>query len=209
MRRPSFISGLPRIRSGFVALVIFSLAFPHSTYSRFSQFSLPETNGFTMTMLPSENRAEAPVWSGLPGSFSSAPTPSTAPASPERKSRTLQGPSAKEWAKHRETIVGLYKQYPLKRVSELMKRHYGFVARCVSHVFLLRHRQGYLPGRSSISTRVTVLCLVSHRARTAHGKLCLLASLPRCWLPPPTRDYLDPAARAPSGCTVCFPLRVG
>ncbi|CAP71005.1 uncharacterized protein PODANS_6_3760, partial [Podospora anserina S mat+] len=113
---------------GFVALVIFSLAFPHSTCSRSSQFSLPETNGFTMTMLPSENRAEAPVWSGLPGSFSSAPTPSTAPASPERKSRTLQGPSAKEWAKHRETIVGLYKQYPLKRVSELMKRHYGFVA---------------------------------------------------------------------------------
>ncbi|KAK4183938.1 hypothetical protein QBC35DRAFT_506976 [Podospora australis] len=80
----------------------------------------------TMTMLPLENRAEASAWSGpsAPGTL-----PTSAPiGSPERKSRTLQGPTAKEWAKHRETIVALYKQYPLKRVSELMRRHYGFVA---------------------------------------------------------------------------------
>ncbi len=47
----------------------------------------------------------------------------------EGKSRTLQGPSADEWARHRETIVGLYRQYPLKRVSEVMKRDHGFSAR--------------------------------------------------------------------------------
>jgi hypothetical protein len=47
----------------------------------------------------------------------------------EGKSRTLQGPSAKEWAAHRETIVDLYRQYPLKRVSEMMRKHYGFSAR--------------------------------------------------------------------------------
>jgi hypothetical protein len=50
-------------------------------------------------------------------------------AVPDGNYRTLQGPSAKEWARHRETIVGLYRQYPLKRVSEIMKRNYGFSAR--------------------------------------------------------------------------------
>ncbi|KAK0704650.1 hypothetical protein B0H67DRAFT_497730 [Lasiosphaeris hirsuta] len=49
-------------------------------------------------------------------------------ASPDRKSRTLQGPSAKEWARHRETIIDLYRQYPLKKVSEIMRKHHGFSA---------------------------------------------------------------------------------
>ncbi|KAK3898527.1 hypothetical protein C8A05DRAFT_37887 [Staphylotrichum tortipilum] len=61
----------------------------------------------------------------------SVPFANTMPGSsagPEGKSRTLQGPSADEWARHRETIVGLYKQYPLKRVSEVMRRDHGFSA---------------------------------------------------------------------------------
>ncbi|KAK1761510.1 hypothetical protein QBC47DRAFT_370304 [Echria macrotheca] len=66
-------------------------------------------------------------------STASGPVPPPAPlsersASPERKSRTLQGPSPKEWARHRETIIDLYRQYPLKRVSEIMRKHHGFSA---------------------------------------------------------------------------------
>jgi len=45
------------------------------------------------------------------------------------RSRTIQGPSSKEWERHRETIVGLYRQYPLKRVSDIMRKEYGFSAR--------------------------------------------------------------------------------
>ncbi|KAK4239227.1 hypothetical protein C8A03DRAFT_32709 [Achaetomium macrosporum] len=94
-----------------------------------------------MTLSSSENRAVAPVWSEPSSTVlpvSAAPTPTPIPrrhpnampdsAVPDGKSRTLQGPSAKEWARHRETIIGLYRQYPLKRVSEIMKRNYGFTA---------------------------------------------------------------------------------
>jgi hypothetical protein len=99
-------------------------------------------------MIVPENRAVAPVWSGpantvLPhtGATPPGPTPTPIPVSTpnaqatmpdstglEGKSRTLQGPSAADWARHRETIVGLYRQYPLKRVSEIMRKHYGFSA---------------------------------------------------------------------------------
>lgn len=83
---------------------------------------------FTMTMLSSENRAVAPIAFSTPPT-SSMPIPSPDGAGPDGRPRTLQGPSAKEWASHRETIVSLYKQYPLKRVSEIMRRDYGFSAR--------------------------------------------------------------------------------
>ena len=77
--------------------------------------------------------ATASTVSGLPPP---APAPrfslSERSSSPDRKSRTLQGPSAKEWASHRDTIIELYRQYPLKRVSEIMKKHHGFSARQVS-----------------------------------------------------------------------------
>jgi hypothetical protein len=93
-----------------------------------------------VTMDVSENRAVAPVWPGHPSTvLATPPTPAPSPISDtmpdttaaalEGKSRTLQGPSAKEWARHRETIIGLYRQYPLKRVSDIMKRQYGFSAR--------------------------------------------------------------------------------
>ncbi|KAK1828310.1 hypothetical protein QBC39DRAFT_427957 [Podospora conica] len=51
-------------------------------------------------------------------------------ASPDRKSesRTLQGPSPKEWAAHRDTIIDLYRQFPLKKVSDLMRKHHNFSA---------------------------------------------------------------------------------
>ncbi len=81
-----------------------------------------------MTMLSSENRAVAPIAFSTPPT-SSMPIPSPDGAVPDGRPRTLQGPSAKEWASHRETIVSLYKQYPLKRVSEIMRRDYGFSAR--------------------------------------------------------------------------------
>ncbi|KAK3997027.1 hypothetical protein QBC44DRAFT_338857 [Cladorrhinum sp. PSN332] len=81
-----------------------------------------------MTLLSSENRAAvaapAPLWS----TGSTGTAASTNGNSPERKSRTLQGPSSKEWAQHRQTITNLYREYPLKRVSELMRKQYGFVA---------------------------------------------------------------------------------
>jgi hypothetical protein len=98
-------------------------------------------------MIAPENRAVAPVWSGpantvLPHPGATPPRPTSTPTSTpnaqatmpdstglEGKSRTLQGPSAADWARHRETIVGLYRQYPLKRVSEIMRKHYGFSAR--------------------------------------------------------------------------------
>ncbi|KAL2166520.1 hypothetical protein VTG60DRAFT_2533 [Thermothelomyces hinnuleus] len=97
-------------------------------------------------MIVPENRAVAPVW---PGPTSAAFSTDSAPPAPnptltsapdahahampdsaglEGKSRTLQGPSAKEWASHRETIISLYRQYPLKRVSEIMRKQYGFSA---------------------------------------------------------------------------------
>ncbi|KAL2155613.1 hypothetical protein VTH82DRAFT_355 [Thermothelomyces myriococcoides] len=95
-------------------------------------------------MIVPENRAVASVWSGpATTAFSTHLTPPTptltlAPdahartmsdtAGLEGKSRTLQGPSAKEWARHRETIISLYRQYPLKKVSEIMRKEHGFSA---------------------------------------------------------------------------------
>ncbi|KAL2258845.1 hypothetical protein VTK26DRAFT_7678 [Humicola hyalothermophila] len=85
-----------------------------------------------VAMLSPENRA-----GGAPGTLPTPLVPFSAPFTsqsnpipvfPDVKSRTLQGPSAKEWAEHRDTIIDLYKQYPLKRVSEIMKKHYGFSA---------------------------------------------------------------------------------
>lgn len=83
-------------------------------------------------MLAPENRAVAPGMLPTPPVPIPVPFPTQShpiPAFPDGKSRTLQGPSAKEWAKHRDTIIELYKQYPLKRVSEIMRRQYGFSAR--------------------------------------------------------------------------------
>ncbi|KAL2116283.1 hypothetical protein VTJ04DRAFT_8450 [Mycothermus thermophilus] len=102
-----------------------------------------------MAAIP-KNLAVAPAWLGSASTapFSSSisetskkhsptpgpiPTPAAHPiASPDAidgQSRTIQGPSAKEWERHRETIIKLYKQYPLKRVSEIMRSQHGFVAR--------------------------------------------------------------------------------
>ncbi|KAK4101793.1 hypothetical protein N658DRAFT_495729 [Parathielavia hyrcaniae] len=100
-----------------------------------------------------ENRAVAPAWPRHPSPLQDLSTPPTpGPARPGNlttltsapifnimphaaarddgrlKSRTLQGPSAREWAKHRETIIGLYRQYPLKRVRDIMTSRYGFSA---------------------------------------------------------------------------------
>ncbi|KAK4118121.1 hypothetical protein N657DRAFT_628934 [Parathielavia appendiculata] len=85
-----------------------------------------------------ENRAVAPAWPGhpspvlstppTPGALTPTPIPDTMPhtaAAQEAgslKSRTLQGPSAKEWARYRETIIGLYRQYPLKRFTMTLIR---------------------------------------------------------------------------------------
>jgi len=80
-----------------------------------------------MTMGLSENRAAAMSTASGPPQPLLGP-PSERSASPDRKSRTLQGPSPKEWARHRETIIDLYRQYPLKRVSEIMRKHHGFSA---------------------------------------------------------------------------------
>ncbi|KAL2265130.1 hypothetical protein VTJ83DRAFT_6230 [Remersonia thermophila] len=46
----------------------------------------------------------------------------------DRQSRTIQGPTAREWETHRETIIRLYRQYPLKKVSEIMRTQHGFLA---------------------------------------------------------------------------------
>ncbi|KAK0625954.1 hypothetical protein B0T14DRAFT_508821 [Immersiella caudata] len=81
-----------------------------------------------MTLGLRENRAATmSTASGPPPPLPGGP-PSERSASPDRKSRTLQGPSPKEWARHRETIIDLYRQYPLKRVSEIMRKHHGFSA---------------------------------------------------------------------------------
>ena len=66
-----------------------------------------------------------------PAAPAPGPGPGPGPACqwPEWKPRTLQGPSAKEWALHRDTIIRLYRQHPLKRVRDIMQRHYGFSAR--------------------------------------------------------------------------------
>ncbi|KAL2128613.1 hypothetical protein VTI74DRAFT_8929 [Chaetomium olivicolor] len=93
----------------------------------------------------SENLAEiasgwSPTTSNVLSSTSTTPSPTPlfpspfqavpARASPDSdgESRTLEGPSASEWVRHRDTIIGLYKQHPLERVSEFMKRCYGFSA---------------------------------------------------------------------------------
>ncbi|KAL2018997.1 hypothetical protein VTK56DRAFT_10222 [Thermocarpiscus australiensis] len=84
-----------------------------------------------MTLIPPENRAVVPATSGLPSTMVSAastPIRTDHHPSPEGKCRTIQGPSAKEWERHRETIISLYREYPLKRVSDIMRRHYGFSA---------------------------------------------------------------------------------
>ncbi|KAK0614894.1 hypothetical protein B0T17DRAFT_472364, partial [Bombardia bombarda] len=49
-------------------------------------------------------------------------------AGSEGKSRILQGPLAKDWANHRDTIIRLYRHNPLKKVSEIMRKDYGFSA---------------------------------------------------------------------------------
>ncbi|KAK3387949.1 hypothetical protein B0H63DRAFT_471238 [Podospora didyma] len=103
----------------------------------------PMTIGIS-TMFPSENRAAAPANAtafalgspptdrimamGPSSPFSISPTALQDSNSPDRKSRTLQGPSAKDWAQHRERIIALYRRHPLKRVSETMRREYGFSA---------------------------------------------------------------------------------
>ncbi|KAH6620615.1 hypothetical protein B0J18DRAFT_444901 [Chaetomium sp. MPI-SDFR-AT-0129] len=87
-------------------------------------------------MFVPENRAAAPSLaspSPLLSPTSTTPNPhamsdAAAIAAVEGNSRTLQGPSAAEWARHRQKIVDLYRQYPLKRVSEIMRKHYGFSA---------------------------------------------------------------------------------
>ncbi|KAL2158741.1 hypothetical protein VTH06DRAFT_3932 [Thermothelomyces fergusii] len=99
-------------------------------------------------MIVPENRAVVPVWPG-PTSSTAFPTSSAPPAPTSTlisalharahamsdggtdlggKSRTLQGPSAQEWANHRETIISLYRQYPLKKVSEIMRKEHNFSA---------------------------------------------------------------------------------
>lgn len=99
---------------------------------------------------PPENRAANAVASSAASSASSAapialsgrmglsPSPHPSPwdqrsTSPDQKSesRTLQGPSPKEWAAHRDTIIDLYRQFPLKKVSDLMRKHHNFSARYV------------------------------------------------------------------------------
>ena len=47
----------------------------------------------------------------------------------QQTTRTLQGPSAQDWARHRDIIVDLYRQYPLKKVSDIMRTQYNFSAR--------------------------------------------------------------------------------
>jgi hypothetical protein len=93
-------------------------------------------------MFPENHAAPVPPWPGqdlprtapAPAHMAAPMTDGRPTSSPERNCRTLQGPSAKEWARHRDTIIDLYKQYPLKRVNEIMKRHHGFSARyaCLS-----------------------------------------------------------------------------
>ncbi|KAK3489862.1 hypothetical protein B0T13DRAFT_480924 [Neurospora crassa] len=46
----------------------------------------------------------------------------------QSSTRTLQGPSAQDWARHRDIIVDLYRQYPLKKVSDIMRSQYNFSA---------------------------------------------------------------------------------
>ncbi|KAK5661055.1 hypothetical protein OQA88_12434 [Cercophora sp. LCS_1] len=87
---------------------------------------LPLPVPIPMTFGSSENRAATMSTASGP----SPPAPlSERSTSPDRKSRTLQGPSPKEWARHRETIIDLYRQFPLKKVSEIMRKHHGFSAR--------------------------------------------------------------------------------
>lgn len=47
----------------------------------------------------------------------------------QQTTRTLQGPSAQDWARNRDIIVDLYRQYPLKKVSDIMRTQYNFSAR--------------------------------------------------------------------------------
>ncbi|GAB1313664.1 hypothetical protein MFIFM68171_03874 [Madurella fahalii] len=85
-----------------------------------------------------ENRAAAPdrrTTNTRCSTPNAVPTPGSLPidaadraSSPDLNSRTLQGPPSSEWARHRATIISLYRQYPLKRVSDIMKRYHGFSA---------------------------------------------------------------------------------
>jgi len=98
---------------------------PHSAPSLGRLLDM-RTSNLPMTFGSSENRA------ATMSTVSGPPPPgplSERSTSPDRKSRTLQGPSPKEWARHRETIIDLYRQFPLKRVSEIMRKHHGFSAR--------------------------------------------------------------------------------
>ncbi|KAK3344548.1 hypothetical protein B0H65DRAFT_179502 [Neurospora tetraspora] len=36
----------------------------------------------------------------------------------QQSTRTLQGPSAQDWARHRDIIVDLYRQFPLKKLNQ-------------------------------------------------------------------------------------------
>lgn len=59
----------------------------------------------------------------MPGAHMKGPPPGLA-----QTTRTLQGPSAQDWSRHRDIIVDLYRQYPLKKVSDIMRSQYNFSA---------------------------------------------------------------------------------
>lgn len=102
---------------------------PHAAPTSSSPFlSQMRSTNIPMTLGLPENRAATMSTASGPPLPLPGP-PSERSASPDRKSRTLQGPSPKEWARHRETIIDLYRQFPLKRVSEIMRKHHGFSAR--------------------------------------------------------------------------------
>lgn len=110
-----------------------------------ARVSWPENRAANAVASSAASSASSAAPMALSGPMGLSPSPHPSPwdqrsASPDQKSesRTLQGPSPKEWAAHRDTIIELYRQFPLKKVSDLMRKHHNFSARYVLRI-RIRH----------------------------------------------------------------------
>lgn len=131
----------------------------------------------------------APMAMSAPMGLSPSPHPppwDQRSASPDRRSesRTLQGPSPKEWAAHRETIIDLYRQFPLKKVSDLMRKHHNFSARYVLRICICHCARPPHP----------CCCPTGHRKLRCRLSFRLLLSCPPPPSPPPTGTNMPGAS---------------
>lgn len=158
-----------------------------------ARVSWPENRAANAAASSAASSASSAAPMALSGPMGLSPSPHPPPwdqrsASPDQRSesRTLQGPSPKEWAAHRETIIDLYRQFPLKKVSDLMRKHHNFSAR---YVLRIRIRHCARPPHPCC-------CPTGRRKLRCRLSFRLLLSCPPPPLPPAGTNMLGASASA-------------